>query len=528
MQFVKLFLLLAIIVVILPACNDSAKQAKKEDMQTTEAPAVQEKQEKEKPGDISLPSSTDDIKKLIGYQKGEFKYSVEDFFRNPEKSAYRLSPDGTHFSYMGPYERRRNIFIQKIGSDKAVRITSETDRDISGYFWANDNRLVFIKDAGGDENFKLYAVDKDGSDAKDLTPFDGVRIQIIDDLEDNEDEMIIGMNKNNPQLFEPYRLNINTGDLKQLAKNENPAEPISSWMTDHDGKLRIAGKVKDGTNTVLMYRDNEDEDFREVLTTDFRESVDPLFFDFDNSSTVYASSNLNRDKSVITKFDMNTGKEVGKIIFEHPNVDVSGLSYSRKRKVPTSISYNFDKRHRHFLDKESERIYKRLEKDLGDYEIFITSTNKAEDKFMVRTYSDRSLGTYYFYDLKTDKLEKIADVSPWLNEDHMAPMKPIKYTSRDGLTIRGYLTLPQGKEAKNLPVIINPHGGPWARDSWGFNPEVQLFASRGYAVLQMNFRGSTGFWSRFLGKELQTMGQNHARRYYRWCTMADKRRYCRS
>jgi len=458
------------------------------------------------PGDPSLATNAQDIQKLIALSKGAFKYSVEDFFRNPEKTRYQLSPDGNYFSYMGPYERRQNIFVQKIGETTATRITDETDRDISGYFWANNNRILYIKDSGGDENFQLYAVDKDGTNDKDLTPFEKVRIDIIDDLEDLEDEIIIGMNKNNPQLFEPYRMNIVDGTYKQLAENTNPMEPIDTWVTDHEGKLRIASKIVGGTNTVLMYRDNEDEPFRDVITTDFRESIQPLFFDFDNNSKIYVSSNLNRDKSVIVKFDMATGKEDGAIIFSHPDVDVSNLSYSKKRKVLTAISYNTNKNQFHYLDKEREAIAKRLEDELGDYERWITSMNKAEDKFMVRTYSDRSLGAYYFYDKHTDKLEKISDVSPWMDEKDMAVMKPVQYQSRDGLTIHGYLTLPTNGAKTNLPVIVNPHGGPWHRDSWGFNPEIQLLASRGYAVFQMNFRGSTGYGRDFWEKSFKEWG----------------------
>jgi dipeptidyl aminopeptidase/acylaminoacyl peptidase len=494
------------ILTIFAACNSEQTSKTDESMEKTET----QTEEMNKPGDTSLPSTEAELKELIGKEKGTFKYSVEDFFRNPEKTAYQLSPDGTYFSYMGPYESRMNIYIQKIGEEEAVRITSETDRNIAGYFWANDNRLVYVKDQGGDENFSLYAVNKDGTGAKDLTPYEKVRIQIIDDLEDIEDEVIIGMNKNNPQLFEPYRLNINTGEVEQLAKNDNPMEPISFWMTDHDGKLRIAGKVTGGTNSTLMYRDSEDEEFRDVITTDFRIDISPLFFEFDNGSVVYVSTNLDRDKSVITRFDMATGKEVGEEIFSHPEVDVSSLSYSRKRKVLTSIVYNTDMRHRHFLDDRTKGIYQKLEAALPGYEIFLTSSNKAEDKFMVRTYSDKSLGAYYSYDVGADKLEKITDVSPWLNEEDMAAMQPIKYQSRDGMTIPGYLTLPKGVDAKNLPVVVNPHGGPWARDSWGFNPEIQLLASRGYAVLQMNFRGSTGYGREFWessfkkwGKEMQ-------------------------
>lgn len=460
------------------------------------------------PGDTTLPTSAEALQKWIQYDHGQFKYQVEDFFRNPEKVQYQLSPDGLYFSFLGPVEGRKNIFVQKIGSDETTQITFEKDRDISGYMWANNNRLLFIKDSGGDENFKLFAVDKDGQNAKDLTPFDKVRIQIIDDLEDQDEELIIGMNKNNPQLFEPYRLNINSGTLTQLAENTNPVEPIDHWMTDHEGQLRVASKVVNGTTTVLMYRDNELEDFREVLRTDFRESLAPLFFDFNNQHIVYATSNLGRDKSVIIRFDMHTGKETGDIIFEHPEVDVSGLSYSKKRKVLTHIAYTTDKNHYHFLDEKRANLQKRLETELGHYEVYITSANKAEDKFMIRTYSDRSLGAYYFYDEQTDRLEKLNDVSPWIDEDDMSSMQPVVFKSRDGLTIHGYLTLPKRKTPKNLPIIVNPHGGPWHRNGWGFNPEVQLMASRGYAVFQINFRGSTGYGRQFWESSFKQWGQS--------------------
>ncbi len=499
------FALGLLLIIGLNSCNQTTSTTEEStDMnETTQATTTQA----DLPGDPELPTSESDLAGLIKAAKGDFKYSVEDFFRNPEKSRYQLSPDGTHFAYMGPYERRRNIFVQKIGEDKATRITDETDRDIAGYFWANNDRLLFVKDSGGDENFQLYAVDKDGSDAKDLTPFEKVRIQIIDQLEDIDDQIIIGMNKNNPQLFEPYRINIESGEYKQIAENSNPAEPISAWMTDHEGRLRVATKIKDGTNTVVMYRDKEEDAFRDVLTTDFRITMEPLFFDFDNGSVVYATSNLNRDKTAIVKFDMASGKEVGEPIFAHKEVDVSNLNYSRKRKVLTSIMYNTSMRAYHFLDDDRKALQQRLEKDLGDYEIFVTSANKAEDKFMIRTYSDKSLGSYYFYDQAADKLEKIAEISPWLDEADMAEMKPIQYKSRDGLTINGYLTLPKGVEAKNLPVVVNPHGGPWHRDSWGFNPEIQLMASRGYAVLQMNFRGSTGYGRDFWEKSFKQWGK---------------------
>jgi dipeptidyl aminopeptidase/acylaminoacyl peptidase len=348
----------------------------------------------------------------------------------------------------------------------------------------------------------LFGVDKDGSNLIGLTDFENVVTHLIDDLEDIPEEIIVGLNKRNPQIFDPYRLNIETGELLMLA--ENPGN-IQSWMTDHNGKLRIASTT-DGVNTSLLYRETEEDNFRTIITTNFKESINPLFFTFDNKQ-LYASSNIGRDKSAIILFDLEEGKEV-KELFSHDEVDVQDLSYSRKRKVLTSISYTTDKAQRHFLDKESKESYEWLESKLGDYEIFISSSNKNEDIFIIRTYSDKSLGAYYLYDENKKTIEKIKEVAPWINEDYMADMKPIQYKSRDGLTINGYLTLPKNVKAKNLPVVVNPHGGPWYRDSWGYNPEVQLLANRGYAVLQMNFRGSTGYGRSFWEASFKQWGQN--------------------
>ncbi|OQX73658.1 MAG: S9 family peptidase [Bacteroidetes bacterium 4484_276] len=429
---------------------------------------------------------------------------LEDFFKNPEKTSYQISPDGKYFSYMAPYESRMNIFVQKVGKDKATRLTSETDRDIAGYYWANPGRLLYLKDDGGDENYSVYGVDKNGKNLKCLTCFEGVRTQIIDDLKDIPDEIIVGLNKRVPQVFDPYRLNIESGEMTMLA--ENPGD-VQGWMTDHEGKLRVAIAIVDGVNTQIRYRDTEEDEFVPVLTTNFKESVNPAFFDFDNKN-VYATSNLGRDKQAVVLFDIANGKEL-EVLYENDDYDVSSVFYSRKRKVLTSASFTSWKRERHFFDKETEQLFDRLKKDLGDYELGISAISKDENMYMVRTYSDRSLGAYYLYNKKDDKLEKIHDVSPWLDENKMASVYPIKYTARDGLVIPGYITLPKGltmETAKNLPVVINPHGGPWARDNWGFNPEIQFLANRGYAVLQMNFRGSTGYGREFMEKSFKQWG----------------------
>ncbi len=429
---------------------------------------------------------------------------LEDFFKNPEKSRYRISPDGKFYSYMAPYEKRMNIFVQEIGTDSAIRLTSETDRDIAGYFWKNPTRLLYLKDTGGDEDYRLYGVDVDGANLVCFTDFPDVRTEIIDDLENFPNEVIIGMNKRNPQLFDPYRLNIETGKMEMLA--ENPGN-IQAWILDHDGKLRAAMAIVDGINTQLLYRDKENQPFRPVLTTSFKETMSPQFFTFDNKN-VYAISNLGRDKTAAVIFDITNGKEV-EILYENTDYDVDRLSYSRKRKVLTSTTYESWKREKHFFDDETEKLYARINQDLGGYEVVITGLTKEEDKFIIRTYSDRSLGAYYIYDKNSDELTKIVEVSPWIDESEMASQVPVEYQSRDGLTIHGYLTMPLGdtmENAKDLPIVVNPHGGPWHRDSWGFNPEIQFLANRGYGVFQMNFRGSTGYGKKFWEESFKQWG----------------------
>jgi len=428
---------------------------------------------------------------------------LEDFFKNPDKSRYRISPDGKYYSYMAPYENRMNIFVQEIGTDSAIRLTSETDRDISNYFWKNPTRILYMKDTGGDENYRLYGVNMDGSNLVCFTDFPEVRTEIIDDLENVPTEVIIGMNKRDARVFDPYRLNIETGKMEMLA--ENPGN-IQGWMFDHDGKLRVALAI-DGVNTQVLYRDKENQPFRAVLTTSFKETMNPQFFTFDNKN-VYATSNLGRDKTAAVIFDLAKGEEI-ELLYQNPDYDVDQISYSKKRKVLTTASYESWKGERYFFDDETKQLYDRLNKDLGEYEIAITGMTKEEDKFIIRTYSDRSLGAYYIYDKNSDKLTKIVEVSPWIDESEMASQVPVEYQSRDSLTIHGYVTLPLGytlETAEDLPVVVNPHGGPWARDSWGFNPEVQFLANRGYAVFQMNFRGSTGYGKKFWEESFKEWG----------------------
>tara|TARA_Y100001958_G_C21213601_1_gene539085 strand:- start:102 stop:1925 length:1824 start_codon:yes stop_codon:yes gene_type:complete len=416
---------------------------------------------------------------------------MEDFFRNPEKSSFRISPDGNHIAYMKPWETRMNVFVLDIANSDERRLTSSKERSIYGFLWLGNNRIGYVKDDGGDENMHFYAVNIDGSNEIDLTPFENVKATIVDDLDDDPEHVILGLNKRNEQIFDPYRVNVNTGQMEMIA--ENPGN-ISGWMTDHDGKLRIA-TTSDGVNTSLLYRDSELDPFKPILTTDFKEGVSPLFFTFDNKN-LYVASNRGRDKTAIYEFNIEKASE-GNLIFEHEEVDVSSLTFSKKRKVLTGVSYTVAKTKRVFFDDWRQNIQDMLELKLPGYEVGITSLSDDETRAIVVTYSDKSRGTYYIYDVDDEKLTELGKISPWLNEDQMADMQPIKYTSRDGLTIHGYLTIPKGSSGKNLPVVVNPHGGPWARDSWGYNSQVQFLANRGFAVFQMNFRGSTGYGRKF-------------------------------
>ena len=430
---------------------------------------------------------------------------LEDFFKNPEKSSYQISPDGSFYSFMAPYKKRMNIFIQKIGDSSATQLTFEEARDIAGYFWPNNEQIVFLKDEAGDENFHLFGVNIDGSNPIGFTDFEGVRAQIIDDLPDQKDFVVIGLNKRNKQVFDPYRLNLKTGEISMLA--ENPGN-IQGWMFDHDGKLRLATAIVDGVNQSILYRENEEDEFKTIITTNFKEGFNPQFFTFDNKKII-GSSNLGRDKSAIVEFDPVTAKEV-KVLYANDDYDVNGVGYSRKRKVITAAYFESWKSERHYFDSTSKATFEKIQKQLAGYEIGITGVNKDENILILRTYSDKSLGAYYIYNSEDDKMEKIVDVSPWIDENEMSNQLPIAYQSRDGLKINGYLTLPKGynmENAKNLPVVINPHGGPWARDSWGFNPEIQFLANRGYAVLQMNFRGSTGYGRKFFEASFKKWGR---------------------
>lgn len=434
---------------------------------------------------------------------GQKLIAIEDFFKNPQVSQYAISPDGQYLAFLKPYKNRMNVHVQDVERLKPeMRLTSQTDRDIAGFFWKENNTIIFMRDFGGDENFHLFRVSIDGSGERDLTPFEETRVGVEDDLEGvDETSILISMNKRDKKVFDVYRLNVSSGELTMVT--ENPGT-VTSWLTDHKGQLRVA-VTSDGVNSSVLYRENEKQKFRTLKTVGFKDRFQPLLFDFNNKN-LFVLSNLGRDKLAIVAFDPIKKREL-KIVYGRDDVDLSSLSYSKKRKVLTTANFITWKSEKHFFDAATKEIYQELQKQLPNEEITVVSQSLDETKMVIRTYSDRTLGAFYLFETEAQKLTQLAEVSPWLKRDEMAEMKPIEYTSRDGLKIPAYLTLPVGSTGKNLPTIILPHGGPWHRDVWGFRPDVQFLANRGYVVLQMNFRGSTGYGRDFWKASFKQWGK---------------------
>jgi dipeptidyl aminopeptidase/acylaminoacyl peptidase len=428
------------------------------------------------------------------------QFPLRDFFSNPERAYFRLSDDGRTLGFMQPVaveggKRRLNVYVQPLEGSLPVgeprKLTGETARDISIYYWKGSDTILYEKDFGGDENFHVVAVDVKSGRITDLTPGDKVRASIQDDLPEDAGHILVSHNRRNPEVFDVYRIDLRSGKEELVA--QNPGD-IVGWQTDHAGRVRMAARTQ-GLNSILLYRADEKSEFKPIITTDYRTEVDPAFFNADDSK-VYMISNRGRDKKALVLVDP-ARPDAEEVLSVDPEVDAGGADWSRARRKLTTVTYLRDKTERKFFDPYLQNVFARLKAMMPDMEFILQNSNKAEDKFIVAAFNDRTPGARYIYDVKADTLSKLGEINPKIPQEAMAPMKPVSYRSRDGLTIHGYLTLPIGREPKGLACIVNPHGGPWARDAWGYNPEIQFLANRGFCVLQMNFRGSTGYGRKF-------------------------------
>ncbi|MDH5634166.1 MAG: S9 family peptidase [Gammaproteobacteria bacterium] len=464
------------------------------------------------PGDTALPSTAEQLDALNKRDKGEYRYSVEDFFRKPDKVILRMSPDGKYLSYMQrATDGKQHLVIQDVASGKTRQLVQEKDQPIRRYLWLNNERVAYAMDKGGDENYHVYAISVDGSNEVDLTPFDGVKANLENDLKDDKEHIIVTLNKNNPKVFEPYKVNINTGKLEQLMENKDEKNPIMGYQFDRHGELRAYGKQADDVFTDIYYKNRKTGNFELVVRANWYENFNIVEFDYTskNPDDAYVVTNLDSDKSRVVLYDL-AKKKVTREIYANESYDVENMRLSRKRGYELDyISFEGAKPQIVPVSTEYKKIHEVLTEKFGDRVFSILDATDAEDKLMVVASSDRSRGVYYQYDTRTQSVKELISILPHLDEADMSEMTPIQFSSRDGLTIHGYVTRPKSAKAgEKIPLIVVPHGGPQGvRDEWRFSPLDQLFASRGYATLRVNFRISGGYGKTFLKAGFKQVGR---------------------
>ncbi|WP_423146889.1 S9 family peptidase [Rubrolithibacter danxiaensis] len=432
------------------------------------------------------------------------KVPVEAFFKNPDRIGFRISPDGNYISFLQPDKDRLNLYVRRLDGNGLTQITQDDDKNISNYHWINNEELLYTKECTVDEDEHLFTVKRDGSNSKDITPDYKGKVKILNsNTKQNNNNILLALNKRDSSVFDVYQLNIRKKELSLVATNPGN---ITEWFADGEGVVRLA-IASDGVNSTLLFRSNGNEQFKPVITTNFKTAIRPIGFCKHSKSCIYALSNLNRDKMALIEFDCKEGKE-DKSLLSHPDVDISDAGYSYTKQKIQFASYVKWKKTLHYFDQELKIVYEELLKLLPNNEIRIIDQDAAGKKYIVRTFTDKTPGAYYLYIPSEKNLTKLSDVNPSIQPEDMCSMDQVSYRTRDGLTIKGYLTLPKGVSPSNLPVVVIPHGGPSTRDYWGFDSEVQFLANRGYAVFQMNFRGSVGFGKEFWNAGFKKWGTN--------------------
>ncbi len=428
----------------------------------------------------------------------------ELFFGNPEIAGAQLSPDGKYIAFLKPWKETRNVWVKKTGEgyDKAHLVTADPKRPIPGFFWSRDSKKVlFVQDKDGDENYNVYAVDpaaapeagKDAPAARNLTDAKGARAQIYAVPKSDPDAIFVGLNDRDASWHDVYKVKISTGERTLVKKN---TEKIGGWVFDNAGALRLAERTSDKGDTEILRVDGDA--FKLVYTCTVFESCGPVRFQKDNTRVYMESNKGEPDLIRLVLFDPATGKE--EVVETDPmkRVDFGNAVFSDATDELVATTYEDDRTRYYFRDKAFEADYKLLKSKLGDKEIQPNSSTADESVWLVTASSDVDPGSRYLFDRKTKKLSLEYVSRERIPREHMAPMKAIRYKSSDGLEIPAYLTLPKGVAAKNLPLVVFPHGGPWARTTWGFSNAAEFLANRGYAVLQPNFRSSTGYGKKFL------------------------------
>jgi dipeptidyl aminopeptidase/acylaminoacyl peptidase len=420
-------------------------------------------------------------------------------FGNPERTSPQLSPDGGALAWIAPRDGVLNLWVAPISGESGVNwtaarpVTEDTDRGIRAFTWARDGRhVLYVQDVGGDENWRLYDVDPESLERRDLTPFEGIHATIIGTSKRRPDEVLVGINADNPQLHDVYRLHLASGEL--VKEIENPG--YAGWLADEDLVVRCAiAPLPDGSFNVLV-RDSGADDFRYLLSIPAEDatSTDVVSFSGDGQSVLMISA-AGSDTGRLIRVDLATGQSA--ILAEDPEADVSGVLLDPDTCDPQIVTVLKDRMTYVVLDPSVADDLKAVQA-LHPGDPSFSGRNEADTTWLVAFNVDAGSVTYFMYDRATKAGQLLFSARPALAGYELAPMEPFSFSARDGLVVHGYLTFPPGLGRTGLPAVVDVHGGPQVRDTWGYNPEAQWLANRGYLCIQVNYRGSTGYGKAFV------------------------------
>jgi len=418
----------------------------------------------------------------------------EVLFGNPERTSPQISPDGTQIAFLAPDQGVLNIWVRSLSDESARVITQDRDRGIRLFFWAQDSRhLLYLQDRGGNENWRLYGLDLTGGAVKDYTPYEDVQAQVIQRDKHFSDELLIALNLRNPQLHDVYHLRLSTGELQLIA--ENPGN-ILGWVADARFQVRAAVAANPDGSMSLIYRETPQAEWEKLLDWPMEDSLtsSPSHFSQDGQTLYLLESRAANTARLVA---LNLTDRSTEVLAEDPHYDVSRLLVHPDTYAVQAVAFARAKEEWQLLDQSLAEDFAFLEHyRLGEWAL--SNRDDADKTWLVRYNRDIGPVEFYAYDRATQTPTFLFVHQPALNDYPLAPMEPISFTSRDGLKIEGYMTWPLGVPRENLPMVLNVHGGPWWRDTWGYHPEAQWLANRGYACLQVNYRGSTGYGKDFL------------------------------
>lgn len=417
----------------------------------------------------------------------------EILFGNPERARPQLSPDGKYLAYIAPDEKNvLQVWLRTVGQQDDRQLTNDKKRGIRIHFWTyKPEQLIYLQDSDGDENFHLYSVNIQSNIVRDLTPFQGVKAQVVDADPDFPDEVLVALNLNDASKFDVYRINLNNGAVE--FDTENPGN-IVDWTADAKFQVLSATAATTDGGYDLLFRETVDQPWETLRHWGPDDEGGAVSFSADGK-TLYIIGSHDANAKRLIALDLATRQET--VIAEDEQYDVGGIVTHPTSRVIQAVSFYKDKVQWQILDQNIAPDFEILSQ-VRDGEFGVSSRTLADDTWLVAYSTDDGPVYYYSYNRVSKSSTLLFSNQPQLEELQLASMQPISYEARDGLTIHGYLTTPVGIEAKNLPTVLLVHGGPWARDTWGYDPSVQWLANRGYGVLQVNFRGSTGYGKAFV------------------------------